>query len=70
MTLIKKCQWGEKEMATEMLLNQKDWRLIVREDMMERKNLRMTSGFSLGSLGDKDGVATNQIREFNSFKND
>lgn len=37
---------------------------------MEKKNSRMIPSFSLGNLGDKDGVTTKQDREFNSFKRD
>lgn len=40
----------------------------LSEGVIERNNSRVIPNFSLGSLGDRDGVATNQDREFNSFK--
>ena len=41
---------------------------MTREGVRQRKNSKMIPGFCLGSLVDGDGAATNQGREFNSFK--
>lgn len=52
-----------------MFQNQKDPRLIACEGVRERKNSRMVTSFSLGNLGDGDGIATID-GEFNSFKDE